>query len=62
MTNQLFETCKNYVMPHGKNIFQTEYDTDIEKICAYPSSKYALLNWKCVFCCCAQCSCIDLPS
>ena len=27
-------------MPHGKNMFKIEYDMDMAKMCAYPSSKY----------------------
>ena len=42
MLNHIFDTYKNYVMPHGKNMFKTEYDMDMATICAYPSSKYAL--------------------
>ena len=40
MVNHIFDTYKNYFMPHGKNIFKTEYDMDMAKMCAYPSSKY----------------------
>ena len=31
-------------------------------MCVYPSSNYALSHWKCVLHCCAQFTCIDLPS
>ena len=29
-------------MPHGKNMFKKPPDMAMEKMCAYPSSKYAL--------------------
>ena len=62
MANQLFETYKNTSVPHGKHMFQTSYDMLMAKMCAYPSSKYALPHWKYVLSCCAQCPRIDLPS
>ena len=49
-------------MPNGKHIFKTASDMDIEKMCAYLSSKYALPHWKCVMSCCAQYPSIDIPS
>ena len=30
-------------------------------ICAYPNSDHALPHWKCVFLCCAKCSCVNIP-
>ena len=32
----LFETYKNYVMPHGNHMFQTESDMARAKMCAHP--------------------------
>ena len=41
MANQIFDTYKNTVMPHGKIIFKKSSDTAMEKMCAYTPSKYA---------------------
>ena len=49
-------------MPLGKHIFKTSSDKDIATICEYPSSEYVLPHWKCILCCCAQCTRIDIPS
>ena len=62
MANRLFKTYKNYVIPHGKHIFKTASNMDMAKMCEYPSSEYALPHWKCILCCCAQCTRIDIPS
>ena len=39
LENIIFDTYKNSVMPHGKNIVKTESDTNMATVCAYPSSK-----------------------
>ena len=62
MENSLFETYNNSAIPNSKNIFKTESDMAIEKICAYPSSNFALPHWKCVLFCCAKFPRIDLLS
>ena len=49
MVNHIFDTYKNYFMPHGKNIFKTEYDMDMAKMCAYPSSKYVFTTLEMCF-------------
>ena len=36
MVNCLFETYKNYGMPHGNHIFKTEPDTDMATMFAHP--------------------------
>ena len=36
MANRLFETYKNSIIPHGKNIFPTASDSAMAKICTYP--------------------------
>ena len=36
MANHLFETYENYFIPHGKHMFQTEYDIVMATMCAYP--------------------------
>ena len=46
MDNGIFEIYKNSVMPHGKHIFNTEYDMDTITMCAYPPSEYAWPHWK----------------
>ena len=53
MYNCLFETYTNTVMTHGKHMFQTASGMEMEIMCAYPLSKYALSYWKCVLRCCA---------
>ena len=35
ISNRLFETYKNYFIPHGKNIFNTESGMAIITMCAY---------------------------
>ena len=62
MTNSLFETYKNSVMKHGKNIFQIESDIEMATMCEYPPSKYALQHWKCILSCCVQFPQMDTPS
>ena len=62
MSNHLFKKYKNTVMPHGNNMFQTEFGMVMATICAQPSSKYALQYCKCVLHCCAQFPRIDIPS
>ena len=48
-------------MPHGRNIYATEYDISMATICAYPPSQHALTHWKCVLHCCANFPYIDIP-
>ena len=62
ITNFLFETYKNSVIPHGKNIFKAASGMYMATICAYSSSNYALPYWKCVLRCYAKCPRIDIPS
>ena len=52
MENNLFETYKYYLMPHGKHIFKTAYEMAIAVICAYTSSTYALPHWTFTLRCC----------
>ena len=49
-------------MPHGKYISKTTYDTAMEKMFAYTSSKYPLTHWKCVLQCCSKYPPFYLPS
>ena len=62
ISNQLFETYKNSVIPHGNHMSKIASDMAVEIFYEYPSSKYALPHWKCVMNCCAKCPCIDIPS
>ena len=59
-SNRLFDTYKNYLMPHGRHIYATAADMDMATICAYPPSQHALPYWKCVLCCCYNFPLIDL--
>ena len=62
MANCVIETYKNSIMPYVKNIFNTEYDMDMARMCTYPSLTYEFTYWKYVLWCCTKCSNIDLPS
>ena len=61
MDNFLFETYKNYVMPHGRHIYVTEYDMDMATTCAYPPPQHSLPHCKYVLSCCINLPCIHLP-
>ena len=49
-------------MARGKHVFKTASTVAMATMFSYPTSKYALLHWKCVFRCCAYCPCIDILS
>ena len=36
MSNSIFETYKNMIMPHGKNMFKIASDMAMTTMCAYP--------------------------
>ena len=59
--NRLFETYKNYVIPHGCHIYATESDMAMTTICAYPPSQHALPHWKYVLRCFYNITSICLP-
>ena len=61
MMNNIFETYKNSVMPHGKHMLRIAYVMAISTICTYPLSKHALSHRKCVLRCCEKCTFVDLP-
>ena len=44
--NRIYETYKNTVMPHGRNINAKAYDMEKATMCAYSQSDHALLHWK----------------
>ena len=39
--NGLFETYKDFVMPHGRHIYATSADTDMATMCAYTLYQHA---------------------
>ena len=47
--NNIYETYKNTVMPHGRHTYAKAYDIAKETMCAYSQSDHALPHWKCVF-------------
>ena len=49
-------------MPHGNHMFQTAYDMEMERMCTYPSSNYALPHLKYILRCCVQFPLIDIPN
>ena len=59
--NPLFETNKNTVMLHVRHILNTTSDMEMETMCAYTPSKYALPHRKCVLRFCVQFTRIDIP-
>ena len=48
-------------MPHGCHIYAKASDMANAKMCTYPWSDHALPHWKCVFRCCVDCPCINIP-
>ena len=48
-------------MPHGSNIYATASDMANATMCTHTQSQHALTHWKCVFRCCADCPCINIP-
>ena len=56
-----YETYKNTVMPHWRNIYAKGYDMAKAKTCTYPHSYHALPHWKCVLRCCDKCPYINFP-
>ena len=59
--NCIYETCKNIVMLHGRNIQAEQSYMQKETMCAYLYPYHALPHWKCVFKCCSKCPCFNLP-
>ena len=49
------------MIPHGRRIYAKTSDMAEATMWAYPQSGHALPHWKCVFWCCAECTCINLP-
>ena len=54
ISNCLFETYKNYVVPHDCHIYGTAADILMYKMCEYPPSQHAIPHWKCVLHCCSN--------
>ena len=59
--HNIYETCKNTVMPDRHYIYAKASDMENTTICAYPYYDHALPHWKFVLRCCANCPCINLP-
>ena len=55
MVNNIFETYKNSVMPHGQHIYQTAPVMTMATMCAYPPPEHEFPPWKRVLHCCSQC-------
>ena len=62
ITSCIFETCNNYVIPHGVHVYQKEYYMDIATMCDYPLTHHALPHWRCVLRCCVNFPYISTPS
>ena len=60
--NIIFETYKNFLMPHGFHSCQTEYDMNIDTMWAYPLSQHSLPYCKFVLRCCDNLPCIDIST
>ena len=58
---RIYETYKNKVIPHGRNIYAKASNMSKSTICAYSQSYHALPNWKCVLRCCAKCPGVNFP-
>ena len=48
-------------MPHGRHMYDKASDMAKATMCTYPKFDNALPQWKCVFQCCTNCPCINLP-
>ena len=48
-------------MPYGCHIYSKESGTAKATLCEYTQSDHALPHWWCVFRCCAECPCINIP-
>ena len=48
-------------MPYGRQSHAKASDMAQDTSCLYPKSDNALPNWKCVLCCCAECTHINIP-
>ena len=58
--NRLFDTYKNYVIPHGRHIYAISDYMAMAKICEHPQSLYSLPHWKYVLRCCSNRPHIDI--
>ena len=48
-------------MLHGSHVYAKAYDMAKATMCAYPKSDHSLTRCKCVFQCCYNCPCINIP-
>ena len=60
MANRLFETCKKFVTPRGRQIYAAAANTSMDTMCAYPPYQHELTHCKCVLRFCSNCQRIDL--
>ena len=58
----IFETYKNYVQPHGCNIYNTDEEMAMSTMCTYNSKHNRPPHWKHVLRCCDKFPSIVLPS
>ena len=61
MANNLFETYKNSMMPHGSHLYSTSACMYMETMCECPPSQHSLKHRTCVLHCCPNCPQINLP-
>ena len=54
--HHIYETYKNIVIPHGRHIYAKTSDMAEATMWAYPQSGHALPHWKCLLCCCSECT------
>ena len=62
MDSHIFETYKNYVMPHDFNIHQTAYEMAMDTMWAYPLYQHTSAHCKYMLRCCLKCPRIDITS
>ena len=60
--NRIYETYKNIVMPHGRQIYAKAYDMAKATMCDNSQSDNSLPHCKCLLICCAQCPGIHIPN
>ena len=46
--HHIYETYKNTLMPHGRNIYAKKSDMENATMCTYPQSNHAIPHWKCI--------------
>ena len=59
--NHIYTTYKHTLMPHGRHIYVKASDMENATMYTNPHSDSALLQWKFLLRCYADCPCINLP-